>query len=441
MIRFLYNLLFPVALLLFLPGYLVKMVRRGNYRDGFGQRLGWYGADLRRRLQNGGARTWLHAVSVGEVGVALSLADEQRGRDPAFACVLTVTTTTGHAVARRRAPAWMEVIYAPLDFWPVMRRAFEVIQPRSLILVEAEVWPNMMAEAQRRDVPVLLANARLSPRSEKRFRRFRPLVAPLFQRLQAIGVTSPEDVERWQSLGVPADRITVTGNIKFDTARAVTDPELPHAVLAARGFDPARPVLLGGSTHPGEERILGETWQRLRARVPNLFLVIAPRHVERAGRVAQRLQELSLRVARRSEETPLAGEVDCLILDVTGELRHWYALATVAFIGKSLTARGGQNPIEPILAGVPVVFGPHMENFAFLAGELVKRGAAVRVAEAAELAGVMEKLFEDAAGRARMVAAAHEILVPHRGATEKTAVLHEKMLPSGSSGTPTGVVS
>ena len=160
MIRLIYNLLWPVGLLLFLPGYLAKMFRRGGYRRNFGQRLGFYSAESRKRLR-GKHPTWIHAVSVGEIVIALRLADELRALRPDLNCVLTTTTTTGHALAKKSAPEWMQVFYAPLDFWPVMRRAFRVIAPQRIVLIEAEVWPNLVAEARKREIPVVLANARL----------------------------------------------------------------------------------------------------------------------------------------------------------------------------------------------------------------------------------------------------------------------------------------
>src|SRR5881397_2328736 len=180
MIRFVYNLFWPIGLLFFLPGYLLKMVRRGGYREKFGQRLGLYDRELRVRLSNQRS-TWLHSVSVGEVNVALKLASALRALEPDLHCVLSTTTTTGFAIANQNAPAWMEVIYTPLDYWPVMRRAFSVIRPVRIILVEAEVWPNLAAEAHARRIPLALVNARLSPHSERRYRQFRFFITPTFQ--------------------------------------------------------------------------------------------------------------------------------------------------------------------------------------------------------------------------------------------------------------------
>ncbi|MBA3962523.1 MAG: 3-deoxy-D-manno-octulosonic acid transferase [Chthoniobacterales bacterium] len=421
MIRLLYNLLFPLALLVFLPGYTLKMLRRGNYRDHFGQRLGLYDRATRRRLA-AHPHTWMHAVSVGEVMLALKLMRRMKEDEPSLRVALTTTTTTGFALARREAPEWMEVLYTPLDFWPVMRRAFAVIRPVRIILVEAEVWPNLAALARRRKIPFALVNARLSPRSERRFRKFKRVVRPFFRMLDLICVQEPEDVARWESLGVDPARIELVGSIKFDPEGVDPRPEHPRAVLSALGIDPARPILLGGSTHPGEEEILARVFQQLRESCPDLFLIIAPRHVERAKEIATRLRAAGLQVASRSEpvETPAA---DCLLLDTTGELRNWYAVATIVFIGKSLTAHGGQNPVEAIVADRPVLFGPHMENFARLAQSLVRTGGAFQPNDEASLTTTARTLLHDAGLRAQLVQQARGVLQPHRGATGRTAAL------------------
>src|SRR5437870_7774582 len=191
------------------------MIRRGGYREKFVQRLGIYHRDVHHRLANQRS-TWLHAVSVGEVNIALKLANALRTLESDLRCVLTTTTTTGFALARKNAPPWMEIVYTPLDYWPIMRRAFSVIRPARILLIEAEVWPNLAGEAHTRQIPLVLVNARLSPRSERRYRRFRFLVAPIFRLLDLVCVPEEEDIERWAALGVLPDRIHVTGSIKFD---------------------------------------------------------------------------------------------------------------------------------------------------------------------------------------------------------------------------------
>ena len=424
MIRFIYNLFWPLGILFFLPRYLLKMIRRGGYREKFGQRLGIYDRELRVHLAKQRS-TWLHAVSVGEVAVALKLADALRAGEPGLHCVLTTTTTTGFAFASKNAPPWIEVMYTPLDFWPIMRRVFNVIQPARIILVEAEVWPNLVAEANARRLPIALVNARLSPRSERRFRRFRFFVAPTFRLLDLVCVQEPEDVYRWHRLGVKDSRIRHTGSIKYD----LTGFDDRMDVQGIRAFhwdalNPERLVLFGGSTHRGEEEILANVFLRLRQKFPLLCLLIAPRHVERVREIRTQLKSLSLNVRLGSEAASYdEAEPDCVLLDTTGELQRWYGIATVAFIGKSLTARGGQNPVEPIVAGKPVIFGPHMENFATLAKALVSKNGAIRVRDADSLEQAVDQLLHDSEARQRLVQNAREVLNQHRGATARTATL------------------
>ncbi|PYK38539.1 MAG: hypothetical protein DME49_07490 [Verrucomicrobia bacterium] len=421
-IRLIYNLLWPIGLLLFLPGYLVKMFRRGNYRHKFGQRLGIYDVDLRVRLA-AQKSTWLHAVSVGEIMIALKLAEAIRTLQSKARFVLTTTTTTGFAFASKNVPSWIEVLYSPLDFWPVMRRAFATIQPVKIVLVEAEVWPNLAAAVHARSIPLALVNARLSPRSEKRFRRFRFFVAPTFRLLDLVCVQEAADVDRWTAIGVLRENIHVVGSIKYDPEDIHVDLTVPEKVLAECKIDNHRPIILGGSTHAGEEEILGKIFRELRTEFASLFLIIAPRHAERAREIHRAYQELGLHVVLGSRLSTANPPIDCLVLDSTGELRNWYTVATVVFIGKSLTARGGQNPAEAIIAGKPVVFGQHMENFAAFARSLVERSAALQISSADELEQAIVDLLGDAGLRQRLAENAREVLNTHRGATARTAAL------------------
>ena len=427
MIRFIYNLLWPLGLIFFLPGYLVKMFRRGNYREKFGQRLGIYDRQLGARLY-WKKPIWLHAVSVGEVTIALKLARQIRDLKPDQQCVLTTTTTTGFAFANQNAPDWIEVMYSPLDFWPVMRRAFGVIRPKAIVLVEAEVWPNLVAEAHARKIPIALVNARLSPRSEKRFRMFRSFVAPTFRMLDAICVQNLEDIERWKALGLDPGRIHLAGSIKYDPEDVEVNPEGPKEILSGFGLE-KRTVVFGGSTHRGEEKVLGEVFRALKRDFVDLLLVLAPRHTERTGEVVRELEETGFHIALRSQLPAPDPFLDCLLIDSTGELRHWYGVATIAFIGKSLLAEGGQNPAEAILAGKPVLFGPHMENFAALAKSLVNEGGAVQVDSATELRRSMTHLLANPDERDKMVGNARKVLEVHRGAAARTAQLVVDLIP------------
>jgi 3-deoxy-D-manno-octulosonic-acid transferase len=423
MIRFLYNVLWPVGLVLLLPGYLRKMFRRGGYRRKFGQRFGLYDKAVRARLGSQPV-TWLHAVSVGEVAIALKLARAIASLRRGTRFALTVTTTTGFAFAEKNAGAEIEVMYSPLDFWPIVRRAFQAIKPQRLLLVEAEVWPNLMARTRSERVPVALVNARLSPRSERRFAAFRRFVGPLFRQLDLICVPEQSDIARWTALSVEPHRIRYTGSIKFDPGAGdrANNPDVTGRAMPWPQTQ--RDVLFGGSTHPGEEEILARIFSRLRPAFAGLALFLAPRHVERAREVRRQMESLSLGAKFTSELGGVAdGTIECLILDRTGELRQWYPIASVVFIGKSLKAVGGQNPVEPIVSGKPVVFGPHMENFAALATELKSCGGAIEVSDESSLEEAIRVLLSDRERRVDLVENARRVVDGHRGATERTASL------------------
>jgi 3-deoxy-D-manno-octulosonic-acid transferase len=282
----------------------------------------------------------------------------------------------------------------------------------------------LLAEARARRIPVALVSARLSPRSESRFNRFRAFVVPTFRLLDLVCVPEPNDVGRWQALGIKRNRIHHTGSIKYDSSAVAAPDGGRHRTVGSDAVDSTRPVLFGGSTHSGEERLLAEVFLRLRDRLPSLCLFIAPRHVERVREIRTQLENLSLKVRFTSEiQLQSNSQPDCILLDRTGELRLWYRIASIAFIGKSLTAHGGQNPVEPIRAGVPVIFGPHMENFARLASALVANNGAIQVADENALEEAVDKLLRDESARRALVRNAEEVLTSHAGATARTAAL------------------
>ena len=413
---FLYNSTFAFVFLVLLPGYLLRMLRRGGYREKFGQRFGRFAARDRERFASG-AWLWLHSISVGETLIALKLAREIRTVDPTQNIALSVTTSTGFAVAQAAACDWLEVIYNPLDTRSFVRHTLDTVRPQLLIFIEA-IWPNLLAEAKRRGVPVGFV-PRLSPRSERRFRRFRNFTGPIFRLIDILAVQEPDDVARWCSLGVDAERIRVTGNAKFDYTAAGGERVAEfRELLRQLGVKEGAPILLGGSTFPGEEHILADVFRALRPRFPNLFLILVPRHVERTESILTELRPLGLRLALRSD--PPGAPADVLLVDTTGELRDWYHLASVVFIGKSLTAIGGQNPVEPVLAGKPVVFGPHMENFAAIVARWREVEAAVQVANATELQTQVAELLADPNRCHSLVRRAQEIVAAHQGATART---------------------
>ena len=436
-----YNAAFPFVFLALLPGYLWRMVRRGDFRARFGQRLGWYSPETRARLAAGPPRLWLQAVSVGEMLVALKFIAALREQAPGLRLVLSTTTTTGFRLAEARAGRDVEVVYSPIDLLPIVRKAFRVLRPAALVIVDGGLWPNQLWEARRRNLPTAVVNARLSPRSERRFRRFPRVGKTIFDLLGLVCVSEPVDVARWTTLGVPARNVRYTGSIKFDdqnpTGAAGGEPVgsvrlSVRRLLDGMGVSADQPVLLAGSTHAGEEVILAETYLSLRATFPGLVLILAPRHVERTREIVEVLQPLGVGIRRRTLLTAAPGATlsalpaarpEILILDTTGELKDWYAAATVVFIGKSLTAVGGQNPAEAISAGKPVIVGPHMENFADLVNSLLAAAAILQIRDAAGLLPACRRLLGDPEQRARMAKAAHQQLRAHRGAAQRSAAL------------------
>ena len=416
-----YNLFFPLVFVLLLPGFLLRMFRRGSFREKFGQRLGRYDAADRARFANG-RWLWIHSISVGETLVALKLARELHAQAPEFQIALSVTTSTGFALASEAACEWLAAIYNPIDARRCGREALDLIHPEKLLLIEGEVWPNLVAECRARRIPVALVDARLSHRSERRMRAARRWVGPIFRLLDEVCVPETGDVARWQSLGVSAEKIRVTGSIKFDSpVGAPTRAAEFRALLAPLGVTEETPILLGGSTWFPEERVLADVLLRLRAQFPDLFLILVPRHVERSAEILRSLAPL--RIVRRSA-LQLAQPCDMLLVDTTGELRDWYALATVVFIGKSLPQveqPGGQNPVEPAALGKPVLCGPRMENFASIVRHLIAQGGARTVADANALEHETAALLRNPAARDTMATAASAALASHRGATERTA--------------------
>ena len=424
--RLLYNAVFPLILLLSLPAYLVRMVRRGNYRRDFGQRLGRYAPELRARFA-AGEWFWVHAVSVGEFLVALKIIGELHRRHPTWRFVVSSTTSTAHALALSKEQDWWVPVYTPIDLGSFVKRALGAVRPRAVVLVEGEMWPNFVWTCADRGIPVVLANARVSPRSAARYRKFAGVVRSVARHLCGAGLQENEDVALWRTLGVAEQGIAVTGSVKYDPEIEVAPARDFRPVLDAWGIGRDEPVFIAGSTHQGEEEELLEALRVVREKHPRARLLIAPRHVERTPEILARLDSRGFRVARRTQ-SPTTPPPDVLLIDTTGELRDWYACADVVFIGKSLVGRGGQNPVEAVLAGRPVVFGPHMENFAALTRDLLAAGGAVSVQNGRELGRAVSELLDDPARRSAVAGQGAKALERHRGATARTADLVERAI-------------
>lgn len=412
---FLYNLLFLPILLILLPGYLIRIRKRGGYENRFIQRFGLL--DKRTLARLGTGHIWIHAVSVGEVGIALKFAGEYRERHPSARFLISTTTSTGLAILEKSASEWLEPMANPIDFPLITGRLIKRLRPSALLMVEADLWPNRIAACKKLGIPVALINARLSTRSERRFRIARALTAPFFNQLDLITLTDPEDQSRWISLGVSPSLLHLAGNIKHDSPiSTATTPE-------------GDPLFLAASTHSGEESEVAKVWASLKSEFPNLRLMIAPRHAERRDEVRSSLASIGLSCRLRSEGADVSDTP--LLLDTTGELSRWYPKAAVVFVGKSLSCsvnHGGQNMIEPLQAGAPVLIGPHTGNFEPLATRLCNAGAAVRVNDSEEMATTAQTLLSDPEKRSSMIAAANDVLRTHQDATLRNCELVEKLL-------------
>lgn len=421
---FFYNLAFPLLVLFMLPSLMLRMVRRGNYRRKIGQRFARYDRETTVRLARG-SRMWIQSISVGETMIALRLLRVLHSRDPSLSAVLSVTTSTGLAVAEAAALPNVEVIYTPIDLPAFVRRALHLIKPAQLIVIEG-MWANLSAECYRRDIPLTLL-ARMSPRSERRYRKLRKFTGPAWRLFRRILVWEPTDIERWLDLGADRTSLVCTGAIKFDSeenGHASREADFRAELKALQMPDDAL-VVLGGSTFPGEELLLGEIIRDLRREGLPAYLLAVPRHAERAHEARADLQRIGMRPLMLTEvrATGCSKIEDSLIINTTGELRDWYRVADVVFVGKSISqaAIGGQNPAEPVAAGKPVVCGPHMENFRSLVEMLTSGRGICQVADPAGLRDVISRLLKNPEERVGMAARAHAALESHKGATERTA--------------------
>jgi 3-deoxy-D-manno-octulosonic-acid transferase len=326
------------------------------------------------------------------------------------------------------------VIHNPVDLPAVVSRVLDLIQPKTIVLVESEIWPNLLAAAGKRDIPVKLANARLSPRSGRRYAKFRSLVEPIFSQLDAVSVPFEIDRPRWSALGIPAERIEVLGSVKFDQAggNEISDQKVAEIRkwLALTGFPEGARILLAGSTHDGEEKLIATVFSQLREKQPDLALVIVPRHAERAAEIVARLSAQGFttllkagpnRVEALTQQGPVDTANHVWVANTTGELRAWFHLASVVIIGKSFCGEGGQNPVEPILAGRPVVVGPNMQNFAEVMDDLNAVRGILQLKSPDELFEALVKTFEDEAGSKAMAERGTEAMARHLGAAERTA--------------------
>ena len=422
--RILYSIALGVAAMLTAPWWLWRMLRAGKYRVGLSERLG----AVPERLSRGEAVVWVHAVSVGEV-LAMSTTIAHL-RAAGRRVVVSTTTATGQALARERFGA-ENVFHFPLDFAFAVRPYLRALRPALVVLAETEFWPNFLRLAKASGARVAVVNARISDRSFPRYRRFRGLLGGVLRHVDVFLAQTEEDARRLREVGADPSRVSVAGNLKFDVKPAA-DIALVPLLRDAFERDHAGPVVVAGSTLAGEEEIVLRSFAEVRRDYPQVVLVLAPRHPERFAAVAALLDKSGIPWQRRSQWRPGAPLPKVLLLDTIGELAAIYQLADIAFVGGSLVPAGGHNVVEPARFGVPVVVGPHNQNFREIV-DVFDRAGALTITGESNLGDTWRVLLRDQPRRAGLGQRAAEVVRQNAGATAKIAAALDELLGSAQS--------
>jgi 3-deoxy-D-manno-octulosonic-acid transferase len=414
------------------PWLVYQALRYRKYVGSLSQRLGYLPVSFNIDAESS---IWIHAVSVGELLTARPLIAALREKHPSLRIFLSTTTMSAQQLARRNPLDVDGVFYFPFDLGFVVRRTLDLVKPKLFLMMETEIWPNLLRECRRRGVRTAIVNGRLSSRSFPRYRVARGFFRHVLADIDRFCVQSDESRRRFVEIGAPADRISVTGSLKFDSLEPASAGQARSRdrVLRYFRFTPARPVWVAGSTMKGEEAIVLRVFRRLKASQPTAVLVLAPRHPERFDDVVAMAQQEGFRTVRRSE-LPIDAEprADVVVLDTIGELAAVYQVGTLVFVGGSLVPTGGHNILEPAVFGRPVVFGPHMHNFAEIASAFVAADAGVQVASEGAFEDDVLALMADPVRRARLGAAARALVEANRGAKAKTLETLDLLLPPPS---------
>jgi len=437
-----YSILIVAFFAVMSPYLLYQAIRYRKYITSLKQRMGYLPVSFNL---DGDDSIWIHAVSVGEVLVARALLPELRTRYPRLRVFLSTTTMTGQQIASKNLQYVDQVFYFPFDLGFAVNRTLRLVRPRLFIMMETEIWPNLLRACHRAGVKTALVNGRISGRSYPRYRFVRPFFRRVLDHVDRFCMQSDESARRIIDLGAARDRVSVTGSLKFDSL------EFPAGTQGEGGFyshdrgrnrvlryfriSPDRPVVIAASTLKGEEDPVLEAFHRIRASSPHALLVIAPRKPERFDEAERLANAAGFTVARKSElRVDAEPRQQVIILDSIGELAQLFAIATAVFVGGSLVDAGGHNILEPAVFGKPIVFGPHMQNFAEIAQTFLDNGAAIQIQDARELEPVLVSLLGDPVKRARLGAAARALVEANRGARAKTLTVLAELLPLETAG-------
>ena len=417
-IHFVYSLLLFAAFLIYGPFYIKRMKKGSHYRPDLWKRFGFVMPKPRPKK---GFRILIHAVSVGETRAVIPVVKELKARIRDLEIYLTTTTGTGQKTAEQIGKELDRVLYFPIDFGFINAAFLRRIRPDCICLTETEIWPNFVQVASKFKIPLVLINGRISDKSYRNYRLVRPFFRHLLRKFHALCMQSDLDAVRILSLGAEREKVRVTGNMKFDLGHLSLESSKVSALRKKLGIMEGQPVLVAGSTHPGEEDLIIRAYKTLQATYPDHVLIVAPRHIERSESISNIIQEAGMKVILWSgfPEKGKIGRGDVLLIDVIGILVRIYSLATIVVMGGSFIPHGGQNPLEPAFFGKPILFGPHMENFRAISTLLMDAGGAMMISEG-DLLKTLSGLLADKEGREKMGMAARGVLAANQGSADRT---------------------
>lgn len=411
--RLIYSSLFSLLLPLVLLRLYWRGIKAPEYRKRWLERLAVYPKRYPSNV------IWFHAVSVGEAEAVFPLIKLMQAQCPAEAFLVTTTTPTGSARVASVLGDSVEHVYLPYDLPPVVRRFLQVFRPKLAIIMEKEIWPNVFAQCGESKIPLFIINARLSASSAKAYRKIPALVEPALSNVAAVMTQTKEDRQRFIEIGAPTEKTLVAGNIKFDVT--VGEDVIDEGKLLQRQLFPGRFTWIIASTHKGEDEIFMDLYRRLKKDIPELLLMIAPRHPERFQSVKRLAEERQLKTVARSGEDYCTAETDLYLADTMGELKMLYAAADIGFVGGSMVPVGGHNILEPLAVGLPVMFGPHMTNFKEIADNVLQRRAALQCRNEDEIIAAVRRLHDDDEFRQAISLRGSEFLQENQGATRQIA--------------------
>ena len=413
---FIYNILFPLAFIFFIPGMVIKLFRRPGHKNSYLERFALYSREKQQQLSTYKGATWIHSVSVGETVIALNLIAEWRKSAPERKFIISTTTTTGQDLARKRVPENVAVIFCPIDFYFFVRKAVKIVKPTLLVILETEIWPNLLKQVKKNGGHTVLVNGRMSDKSARGYHRFKIFFRPVFSLFDQVCVQTTIDMQRYKAVA-PQLNCQVKGNMKFDQK---LPEKMPQIALAEYFGSAAKRIILGASTHPGEEELIAKVFKNLKKQFADLKLIIIPRHAERGNEIARQLEQQSISFTQRSKNSSTNQIVDCLLADTTGEMLAFIRQADLVIMGKSLAGHDeGHNIIEPAMLGKAIVTGGILKNFRFVLNAFTQRNAIVTVDHDNELENILIRMLKDPTLLKQYGATAKQVTEEHCGATTK----------------------